>query len=40
VVVRELSTEMGESIRFKYVGPLPPYHFVETAPAAGSASWA
>jgi hypothetical protein len=40
VAVRELATEMGDEVRFKYVGPLPPYHFVEAAPAAGSPAWA
>ena len=36
--VQELDAELGPDMRFKYVGPLPPYHFVETA--AGSPSWA
>jgi hypothetical protein len=29
--VRELDVELGPDLRFRYVGPLPPYHFVETA---------
>jgi hypothetical protein len=29
--VHELNVELGPDLRFRYVGPLPPYHFVETA---------
>jgi hypothetical protein len=31
--VRGLDAELGPDVRFRYVGPLPPYHFVETAAA-------
>src|SRR3954468_3819280 len=33
-----LARDFGPHMRCKYVGPLPPFHFVETA--AGSAAWA
>jgi hypothetical protein len=36
--VAALDRELGDDLRFKYVGPLPPFHFVETA--AGSEAWA
>ena len=38
--VHELDVALGPGMRFRYVGPLPPYHFVETAAGAESASWA
>jgi hypothetical protein len=38
--VRELDVELGPGMTFRYVGPLPPYHFVETAAGTESPSWA
>jgi hypothetical protein len=38
--VRELDVELGPGMSFRYVGPLPPYHFVETAAGTESPSWA
>jgi hypothetical protein len=35
-----LARELGPDIRCKYTGPLPPFHFVETAAEAGDAAWA
>jgi len=34
--VRKLDEELGPDLQLKYVGPLPPYHFVDT----GSPAWA
>ena len=38
--VQELAAELGPDMHCKYVGPLPPYHFVEVAAEEGSAAWA
>jgi hypothetical protein len=38
--VDALGAELGESMRVKYVGPLPPHHFVDTGTGAESTSWA
>jgi hypothetical protein len=38
--VDALATELGPAMRCKYVGPLPPFHFVTTAADQGSAAWA
>ena len=38
--VQALAREFVEDTRCKYVGPLPPFHFVETAAERGSAAWA
>jgi hypothetical protein len=35
-----LAEELGPVIRCKYVGPLPPFHFVATAADPGSPAWA
>jgi hypothetical protein len=35
-----LARDLGDELRCKYVGPLPPFHFVETAADQGSAAWA
>jgi hypothetical protein len=35
-----LAEELGPDMRFKYVGPLPPFHFVDTAGDPGSVAWA
>jgi hypothetical protein len=36
----KLAEELGPDLRFKYVGPLPPFHFVDTAADPGSVAWA
>ena len=38
--VDALAGELGEAMRCKYVGPLPPFHFVTTASDQGSPAWA
>ena len=38
--VRELSEALGERVDIRYVGPLPPYSFVDEEISAGAASWA
>jgi hypothetical protein len=38
--VDTLARDLGPDLRCKYVGPLPPFHFVETAAEHGSAAWA
>jgi hypothetical protein len=38
--VEGLARELGQDLRCKYVGPLPPFHFVETAAEQGNAAWA
>ena len=38
--VAELGEEIGERIHLRYVGPLPPYSFVESDLTAESATWA
>ena len=38
--VAELGEQVGERIRIRYVGPLPPYSFADLDSAAGSAAWA
>jgi hypothetical protein len=38
--VRELSEALGERVGIRYVGPLPPYSFVDDEIAAGDAPWA
>jgi hypothetical protein len=38
--VRKLGAELGERVRIRYVGPLPPYSFAEAELSAGSAEWA
>ena len=38
--VASVADELGPDLRCKYVGPLPPFHFVETAADTGSAAWA
>jgi hypothetical protein len=35
-----LARDLGPDLRCKYVGPLPPFHFVETAAGLGSEAWA
>ena len=35
-----LAADIGPTIRCKYVGPLPPFHFVTTAADPGSPAWA
>jgi gas vesicle protein GvpL/GvpF len=35
-----MADELGPDLRCKYVGPLPPFHFVETAAEPGSVAWA
>jgi hypothetical protein len=38
--VRELGAELGERVRIRYVGPLPPYSFAEAELNAVGAGWA
>jgi hypothetical protein len=38
--VGELAEALGERVGIRYVGPLPPYSFVEEEISAGGASWA
>jgi hypothetical protein len=38
--VDSLAAELGPAMRCKYVGPLPPFHFVTTAADQGSPAWA
>jgi Gas vesicle synthesis protein GvpL/GvpF len=38
--VRELGETLGERVRLRYVGPLPPYSFVDEQTAAEVAAWA
>jgi hypothetical protein len=38
--VGELSDALGERVGIRYVGPMPPYSFVEDEIAAGDAPWA
>jgi hypothetical protein len=38
--VDALARDLGADLRCKYVGPLPPFRFVETAAEHGSAAWA
>jgi hypothetical protein len=38
--VGRLREELGERVRLRYVGPLPPYSFAETDLSAGAAAWA
>jgi hypothetical protein len=38
--VKALGGELGDRLRIRYVGPLPPYSFAEMDLNAGSASWA
>jgi hypothetical protein len=38
--VAELGEEIGERIRIRYVGPLPPYSFTDAEVNAGGAAWA
>jgi hypothetical protein len=35
-----LARDLGPGMRCKYVGPLPPFHFVDTAADHGSPAWA
>lgn len=35
-----LARELGPGMRCKYVGPLPPFHFVDTGAGQGAAAWA
>jgi hypothetical protein len=38
--VERVAKELGPTMRCKYTGPLPPFHFVTTAADQGSAAWA
>jgi hypothetical protein len=38
--VGELAKEIGERMRLRYLGPLPPYSFADANLSAGSAAWA
>jgi len=38
--VGELGRQIGERMRLRYLGPLPPYSFADTNLTAGSAAWA
>ena len=38
--VEAIAGRLGPDMRCKYVGPLPPFHFVETAADTGSPAWA
>jgi Gas vesicle synthesis protein GvpL/GvpF len=38
--VRALAEEIGERLRIRYVGPLPPYSFADVELTAGGAGWA
>ena len=38
--VRKLSEALGERVDIRYVGPLPPYSFVDEEISAGAPSWA
>jgi hypothetical protein len=38
--VRELAEALGERVAIRYVGPLPPYSFVEDEVGAGETAWA
>jgi hypothetical protein len=38
--VRALGDELGDRIRIRYVGPLPPYSFVDAELTSGSPAWA
>ena len=38
--VRALSEALGDRIRLRYLGPLPPYSFVDEQRAQGAPSWA
>ena len=38
--VRELAEALGERVHLRYVGPLPPYSFVDEQTVAGAAAWA
>jgi hypothetical protein len=38
--VRALSDALGERVRLRYVGPLPPYSFVDEQTTAREAAWA
>jgi hypothetical protein len=38
--VAELGAQLGEWIRMRYLGPLPPYSFADAQPADGSVAWA
>jgi Gas vesicle synthesis protein GvpL/GvpF len=38
--VQELAGELGDRIRIRYVGPLPPYSFADEEATLASASWA
>jgi hypothetical protein len=38
--VAKLTEELGEQVRLRYVGPMPPYSFADAEFEAGSATWA
>jgi hypothetical protein len=38
--VAKLTEELGERVRIRYVGPMPPYSFADAEVEAGSATWA
>jgi len=38
--VGQLTEELGERLRMRYLGPMPPYSFADADMAAGSGSWA
>jgi hypothetical protein len=38
--VRALGAQLGDRVAIRYVGPLPPYSFVDAELTAGSAAWA
>jgi hypothetical protein len=38
--VAELGSQLGEWIRMRYLGPLPPYSFAGAEPADGGVAWA
>jgi hypothetical protein len=38
--VAKLTDELGERVRLRYVGPMPPYSFADAEVEAGSATWA
>ena len=38
--VQQLAGELGDRIRIRYLGPLPPYSFTDDEATLGSAAWA